>query len=275
MTAPELAAPPAIPPATAPSRLIRARDAIAFEWTKLRSLRSTSITLLFAVIATLGLTAIVARGLAAGPGLPASGPINALTGSFLSYAEYGTLPLAILGALTFSSEYSTGLIRLTFTAVPRRLTVLGAKAAVAGGSALVIGELLAFACFGLAQAILSGHGGVSLTDPGVLGSVLAAGCLLPACVLVGVALGAVLRHTAGAIASTVAAVYLLAVLSLALPHPWNLRIGQFTLPFAAYQLITSHPSPDLLSPGLSLLVLAAWPAVTLLAAAVLLSRRDL
>jgi ABC-2 type transport system permease protein len=257
MTAPELAAPPAIPPATAPSRLIRARDAIAFEWTKLRSLRSTSITLLFAVIATLGLTAIVARGLAAGPGLPASGPINALTGSFLSYAEYGTL------------------IRLTFTAVPRRLTVLGAKAAVAGGSALVIGELLAFACFGLAQAILSGHGGVSLTDPGVLGSVLAAGCLLPACVLVGVALGAVLRHTAGAIASTVAAVYLLAVLSLALPHPWNLRIGQFTLPFAAYQLITSHPSPDLLSPGLSLLVLAAWPAVTLLAAAVLLSRRDL
>ena len=258
-----------------PSRLVRARDVLSFEWTKLRSLRSNYWTLITAAAVTLAVTAIVARSFAAGPALAAGSPIDPLTGTFLGYAEYTVLPVSILGVLVFSSVYASGLIRTTFTAVPRRWAVLAAKAAVAGTAALLSGEALAFACFFLAQAILSGAGrGVSLARPGVAAAVVAAGGVLAACTLVGVGLGAVIRHTAGAIAATVGVIYLLAVLCLFLPSPWNLRAGRFTLPFAAYQLVTLHPRAGLLSPGLSAVVLVAWPAAALLAAAIVISRRD-
>jgi hypothetical protein len=183
----------------------------------------------------------------------------------------------VLGVLVFTSEYATGLIRTTFVAVPARRLVLAAKAAVAGAAALIIGEGLAFACFLLAQGILAGRpgGGLSLGGSGVLRAVLAAGLFMPACVLVGVGFGAVVKSTAGAIAATVGVIYLLAALCLALPHPWNTRLGRFTLPFAAYQLVTTHPSPSLLPAGWSLLALVAWPAVILAAGGLLLTRSDL
>jgi ABC-2 type transport system permease protein len=177
--------------------------------------------------------------------------------------------------LVFTSEYATGLIATTFTAVPRRPAVLAAKAAVTGAAALAAGELLAFACFFLTQAILSTHHrGLSLSHPGVPGAVLAAGGVLAACVLVGVGLGAIIRHTAGAIAATVAVIYLLAVFCLILPSPWSTRIGRFTVPFAAYQAVAAHPLAGLLSPGLSMLVIIAWPAAILTAAAIVISRWD-
>ena len=87
-------------------------------------------------------------------------------------------------------------------------------------------------------------------------------------------MGAVVRHTAGAIAATVAVVGLLAMLCLSLPPPWNPRLGRVTLPFAANQVASPAPAAGLPSPALSLLVLLAWPAATRLAAAVVLTRRD-
>jgi ABC-2 type transport system permease protein len=259
-----------------PSAFGRARDVLAFEWTKLRSLRSNCLTLLIAGMATLGATAVVAEAMAAARVPPPAGsPIDALITSFLGYAEYGVLPLSVLGVLIFTSEYATGLIRTTFIVVPQRRVVLAAKAAVAGAVALLTGEVLAFACFLLTQAVLAGsHRGLALSHPGVPGGVLAAGLFLPACVLTGVGLAAVIRHTAAAIAATIGAIYLVALLCLVLPAPWNTRIGQFTLPFAAYQAITLHPRPDLLSPALSLVVMIAWPAASLLAAALTITRRD-
>jgi hypothetical protein len=201
--------------------------------------------------------------------------MNPLTSSFLGYGEYAVLPVTVLSLLTFTSEYASGLIRTTFTAVPQRLAVLAAKAAVAGAAALIAGELLAFACFFFTQAILSRHHrGLTLSHPGALRAVLAAGFVLAACAIAGVGVGAVIRHTAGAIAAAVTVIYLLAVLCLVLPPPWNVRLGRFTLPFAAYQLVTLHPQPGLLSPGLSMLVLIGWPAAALLAAALLITRRD-
>ena len=265
-----------VPSQPVPSRLIRARDVLASEWTKLRSLRSNRWTLSIAAVVTLGLTAIVAESFASAPATGRNAaPIDALAGSFLAYAEYAVLPVTVLSVLVFTSEYASGLIRTTFTAVPRRRAVLAAKATVAGVTALAVGELLALACFLLTQAILSGkHRGLSLSHPGAARAVLAAGFVLAVCVLVGVGAGAITRHTAGAIAAALTVVYLLAVLCMVLPAPWNTRLGKFTLPFAAYQEVTLHPRPDLLSPGLSLLVLIAWPAATLLAAAVVLTSRD-
>jgi ABC-2 type transport system permease protein len=268
-------APPLRAAGPAPSRLVRTRDVVTSEWTKLRSMRSNYWTLIIAAAVTLGVTAIVAASLAAAPTAPGGSPIGPLTGSFVAFAEYTVLPVAVLSVLVVTSEYSSGLIRTTFTAVPGRWAVLAAKAGVAGAAAVAAGEVIVFACFWLTQAILSSrHGGLSLSRPGVPGAVLAAGLFPGACAVVGVGLGALIRHTAGAIAAVVAVVYLLGVLCLALPSPWNTRLGRFTLPFAAYQAATLHPQAGLFCRGLSILILVAWPAVTLVAAGIAITRRD-
>jgi ABC-2 type transport system permease protein len=152
-----------------PSLAARARDVLAFEWVKLRSIRSNRVTLLVAAIATIGSTAIVAYSVGHAPTPPPEGGgFTALTVSFLGYAEYAVIPVSVLAVLQFTSEFTTGLIRTTFTAVPRRWAVLAGKAAVTGGAALVAGEVLAFTCFFLTQALLSGrHRAVSLAQPGV------------------------------------------------------------------------------------------------------------
>jgi len=252
----------------------RSLDAAAFEWTKLRSARSNRWTLLISVLATLAITAVVAETSASAPA-GRHQALDPLASSFLGFAEYAVLPVTVLGVLVFTSEYGSGLIRTTFAAVPRKRAVLAAKACVAGLAALTVGELLAFACFFLTQAILSRrHGGLSVTQPGVARAVLAAGLVLAACAVAGVAAGAIIRHTAGAIGAAITMVYLLAALCLLLPAPWGTRLGKFTMPFAAYQLVSRHGQAGLLSPALSLLVLLAWPAVGLLAAAIVLTRRD-
>jgi ABC-2 type transport system permease protein len=267
-------APAGLDPAV-PSLAARARDVLAFEWTKLRAVRSNLWTLLAASAVSIGSAAVIAQSISAARGTPPSGVINPFTAIFLGYAEYGVIPVSILAVLAFTSEYSTGLIRTTFTAVPQRLAVLAAKAAVVGGAALAAGEVLAFVMFFLGQAIMSGHHqGVSLSAPGALRGVLAAGLLLPLCALTGLSLGTIIRHTAGAIAATLGVIYLLAAACLLLPRPWNTRIGKFTLPFSAYQVITQHSQPGLLSPVLSLLVMLAWPAAALVAAGFLLTHRD-
>jgi ABC-2 type transport system permease protein len=258
----------------APSVAVRARDVVAFEWTKLRSVRSTYITLLLAAAVTVGASAIVAKSVASAP-KPPPGPLSALVASFLAYAEYTVIPVSVLAVLQFTSEYSTGLIRTTFAAVPRRWAVLAAKAAVVGAAALIIGEVLAFGCFGLVQAIMSGpHRVLSLAQPGVPGAVLAGGFVLCACALTALGLAAIIRHTAGAITAALAVVYLLAGLCLVLPSPWRDDIGRFTLAFSAYQVIALHAQAGLFSPAASMLVLVAWPALALLAAGLVLSRRD-
>jgi len=271
MTASQIAAASrAVPP-----RLVRARDVLAFEWTKLRSVRSNYVTLIIAAMATIGSTALVAHAVGSAPTPPQSGPITALSLSFLGYVEYAVIPVSVLAVLQFTSEYTTGLISTTFCAVPRRWAVLAGKAAVTGGTALVAGEILGFACFFLAQAVLSGrHRGLSLAQPGVPGAVLAGGFLLCACALTALGLGAIIRHTPGAIAATLAAIYGVAALCLALPSPWKDDFGRFTMPFAAAQVLATHPQSGLLSPSLSMLVLIGWPATALLAAALVITRRD-
>jgi ABC-2 type transport system permease protein len=260
--------------APAPSPATRARDIVAFEWTKLRSVRSTYITLLVAAVVTIGATAVVARAVPSTP-KPPPGGFSALSVSFLAYAEYTVIPVSVLAVLQFSSEYSSGLISTTFAAVPQRWTVLAGKAAVVGAAALVIGEVLAFGCFALVQAILSGrHRGVSLAQPGVPGAVLAAGFVLCACALTALGLAAIIRPTAGAITATLAVIYLVAGLCLSLPSPWKADIGRFTMAFAASQVTALHPQAGLFSPGGSMLVLVAWPAATLLVAGLVITCRD-
>jgi ABC-2 type transport system permease protein len=264
-----------VTPAAAPASVslaVRARDVLASEWIKLLSVRSTYWTLLVAVVTPVGLSALVAVTLANAPGRGAQS-VDPLLPGVISL-EYALLAVGVMGVLAFSTEYSTGLIRTTFEAVPRRRAVLAAKAAVIGALTLVTGEVVAFASFGLVQAVLSGkHLGVSLSQPGVPGAVLADGLLLFVVAVMGVGLGAIVRHTAGGIAALVGVIIVPAILAL-LPAPWGARVGRFTLLDAARQVTALHPATNLFAPAWSLVVLLAWPAVALLAAAVMITRRD-
>ena len=251
---------------------VRARDVLASEWTKLLSVRSTYWTLLVAVVTPLGTSVLVAFAFAH---QPAAGgpPPDPLTLGFISL-EYAVLAVAVMGVLAFTTEYGTGLIRTTFAAVPRRRAVLAAKAAVIGALTLVVGELVAFASFALVQAVLSGHHlGVSLSRPGVPGAVLADGLILFVVAMMGVGLGAIVRHTAGGIAALVGLLIVPSILGV-LPAPWGGWLGRFTVLGAARQLTALHPATNLFAPAWSLLVLLAWPAAVLLAAAVAITRRD-
>ncbi len=252
------------------SLAVRARDVLVSEWTKVRSVRSSYWILLIAAVTAIGGSVIVAIATASS----GHSPMDPLASIFLAWLEYPVLAVGILGVLAFTSEYSTGQIRTTLAAVPQRRAVLAAKAAAVGLLTLCFGELLAFISFFLSEAILSGHHrGLSLTHPGVVGAVLAAGFTLFAIAIVGLSLGAIVRHTAGAVAALPAVIYLPLVL-LSLPAPWNDMIGRFTLLIASSQIVSLHPKVGLLSPSFSMLVVAAWPTVSLLIAALLIARRD-
>jgi hypothetical protein len=258
--------------ARVPSLAVRALDLLASEWTKFRSVRSTYWSLLVAVVTPIAVSALVAFAFAHQPA-SAGPPPDPLLPEVLSL-EYAVIAVSVMGVLAFSTEYSTGLIRTTFAATPRRRAVLAAKAVVLGTVTLAAGELVAFVSFFLVQAVLAGHHqGVSLSRPGVPGAVLAAGLLLCVCALLGLALGAIIRHTAGGIAATIAVIVLPGIVAL-LPSPWRGRLGRFTLVEAARQVTALHPATNLFSPALSLLVVLAWPAAGLAAAAVLITRRD-
>jgi ABC-2 type transport system permease protein len=245
-----------------------ARDALNSEWTKLRSVRSTMWTLLVATVTALGGSAILAFTAAGG----AKQPFDPLASVYVAWLEYPVLAVGILGVLTFTSEFSTGQIRMTFVAVPQRRAVLAAKAAVIGTLALVFGELLAFTAFFASEAILSSHDrGLSIGSPRVLGAVLSAGVALCAIALLGAGLGAVIHHTAGAVAALPAVLYLPLVVS-SLPAPWNTSIGRFTMLIASYQTVALHPRADLLSPTVSFVVMLAWPVTALILAATQINR---
>lgn len=253
---------------TAPSIAMRARALLLSEWTKLRSVRSTVWTVLVAAVTAVGGSLIIALARTGN----ATQPLDPVASIYFAWLEYPVLAVGVLGVLTFTSEFSTGQIRTTFTAVPRRRAVLAAKAAVVGAVTLLVGEALSFLAFFLSEAILSRHHrGLSLADPGALRAVVAAGIAVGAIAVLGVALGAMIRHTAGAVVGLPVLLYLPLVL-LSLPAPWGTRLGKFTTLMAAYQLVSVRRHAGLLSPSLSFLLLVAWPAAGLLAAAVLLGR---
>jgi hypothetical protein len=184
--------------------------------------------------------------------------------------------MAVFGALAITGEYGSGLIRATFTAKPQRAAVLAAKVAVIGGSALIVGEALSFACVLSSQAILAGHGGASLWAPRVLPAVLGGGCYLAVVALIGVGIGAIVRHTAGAITVVVAFLYLVPNIGSALPYPWNWDFANL-FPSTAAQQITSvdvSPLSHALQAGPGYALLAAYAIGMPCLAAWLLRRRD-
>ncbi len=258
----------------------RARWALSAEWIKLRSVRSTYLALAAAAVAAVALGYLVTHYVANTTPTWAHLSHHArATWDPVSFSLGGLaiaqLAFGVLGVLAISSEHATGLIRTTLTALPRRRTVLAAKAIVAGALTLAAGELVAFAAFFTGQWALSAkHLNAALSDPGVLRGVLAAGLYLTVITLVGLGLGAVIRHTAGAIAALFALVFLIPQVIHAMPVPWSTSIGKYMLNNAGQQMVALHGAPGYLSPGASLIICVAYTAAALAAAMVVTTRRD-
>ncbi|MFB6840338.1 ABC transporter permease [Streptomyces sp. NPDC056361] len=250
------------------------------EWTKIRSVRSTVWSLAILVVVTLIFTALfIQMGVAnwdkTDPAQQAAMRLDP-TGTILgSGILIGQLAVCVLGAMVMASEYSTGMIRASLLAVPKRVPVLLAKAAVFGLLVLAMGEVTAFGSFLIGAPMLDGKAPVSLGDPGVLRAVVGCGFYLSLLGLFSLAVGAIIRHTAASITGVIAFVLVLAPMARLLPGTVGEHIHAY-LPTEAGFLVTQQHSrvDDLLGPWQGLGVLALWTAVLLAVAAVLLKRRD-
>jgi ABC-2 type transport system permease protein len=251
------------------------------EWTKIRSVRSTVWTLIVFVVVCVGLTALISwlteshwygPRAASRDASAISDPVGFVLGTGIGL---GQLAICVLGVLVITSEYSTGVIRSSLLAVPRRILVLAAKAAVFALLLIVVTEIVAFCSFFVGSAILHAHVQVSLSGPGVTRAVIGAGLYLTVLGLFALAIGTMIRHTAGAISTIIGVVFVLPILSGLLPGSWGAHINAY-LPEQAGTLIThtQEQSGDLLSPWQGFGVLCIWTVLALAVAAYLLERRD-
>ncbi len=196
---------------TTPAWRYRFRQAARMEWIKLRTLRSTWWTL--------AITAAGATAMAVAIGFNTKNAAGDLTNNALAGIVPGLLLTGVLGVLVMTGEYTSGMIRATLAAIPRRPLVLAAKAAVFGAVALAVGEAAAFVSFFAGGAALRhGIAAPTLAQPGVLRAVVLGGTSFCLIGLIGLGLGAIIRHTAAAIAVLVVGVYVLAQIIGAVAH---------------------------------------------------------
>lgn len=300
----------ALPPATGSAGL---RGVIASEFTKLRSVRSTYWTIVALVIVSVGIAAIAGFGVASSI---TNNPANkagqdATQDSLIAFFELGQLIIAVVGAMTITSEYSTGMMRTSLTAMPRRGTVYLGKLIVLTSVTLVVSLVTSFLAFFAGQAVMSGSGVAAslfhtttipanaiLSPPkGGPGSgpsnvsfqgtdVITAGHVLTAIVgtalfvtvvaLIAFGLGAIIRHTAGAITSTIGLMFVLSIIVQILPSTWRDDIMRF-FPDAAGRVISvtvGGGNAHLWSAWPQFLVTVIWAVVLVGIGGYLFTKRD-
>jgi ABC-2 type transport system permease protein len=261
-----------------------APQALRSEWVKLRTVRSTAWSLLLFVGISILFTSLLTSGSSTEGGSPGHGGDNDIVLDSLAGIWFGSIAAAVLAVLVITSEYSTRMIRTTFAANPRRRTVLAAKTAVVGAVVLALGLGASAACFQIGQWFLRGNGfnyeggypAVTLADDEALRAVLASGAFLALLAVFSVGVGAILRHTAGAI-TVVLAVLLAPVIALDfLPENIADWVERFCLMGAGLALQQTVERPDSipLTPGEGFLVVVAYAVVPLLVALWLIGRRD-
>ena len=259
-----------------PAAPARFAEVLLSEWTKLRTVRSTYAT---ALLAALGAVAVAVMGCARYvqqyPTLSADDRATDLTNFSLTGVYLAQIALGALGVLVISGEYGTGMIRATLTAVPQRRRVLAAKGLVLTAATAALGEALSFAAFGVGQAILSTrHVGASLGDPGVLRAVAGAGLYLAATALLGFGLGALIRHSAGALSAFFGLLYGSTALIDVLPTSWRNAVINYMPANAGSQVMAVQHTPGALGAWTGLGVFACYAAAAIIAATVLITRRD-
>src|ERR1700744_1180034 len=249
------------------------------EFTKIRSVRSTYWTMIVLFVITVGIGALVSwltgshwNQASASQRAGFDPTSNALVGLF-----FGQFVIVVLGAMTITAEYSTGMIRTSLTAMPRRGVFYLAKALVFTVIALVIGEVASFVAFFLGQALLGTapvHISTTLSSPHVLRAVVGGGLFIAACGLFAFGIGTMVRHTAAAISIAIGVLFVVPIIVNFLPGSWNNDIMRF-LPSEGGQAIwrttqAAHEWPAWGEFG----VFLGYTAPVLIAAYILFRKRD-
>ena len=253
------------------------------EWTKLRTVRSTTWTLVVTVVAVVGIgalaTAVTAAhwrngGIADRIGFDPTA--RSLAGLFL-----GQISIGVLGVLAMSAEYSSGTIRATLSAIPNRPLVLACKVAVFGVVALITSEVLTFAAFLLGQQLLKGSTPyATLGQPGVLRAVAGAGLVLTVIALFALGLATIIRHTAGAISVFVGLLLVLPLVLQAFPDSVQRNLIKYMPLVIAENMAATNPLRNdfggavLLAPWVGFALLCLYAAVAIVVGGILLVRRD-
>jgi len=301
----------ALPPATGRAGL---RGVLASEFTKLRSVRSTYWTIAALVIFSVGMAAVLgaaqASNLRNNPWNKAG--FDATQLSVGVFVEFGQLVICVLGAMVITSEYSTGMIRTSLTAMPRRGAVFLSKLLVFSGAALVISFVTSFLSFFVGQATMSGTGvsaslfhsttipaNVNMSPPTggpgsggppnytfvgtdvisashVLTALIGSALFVTLAAVIAFGLGAIIRHTAGAITSSIGLLFVLSIIIQLLPDHWRWDIMRF-FPDAAGRVVWVTVGPDnphLWSTWPQLGVTAIWALVLVGIGAYLFRKRD-
>ena len=242
------------------------------EWAKLWSLRSTWITLGLAALflVAFGLLAAVEYKSRISSGQHIDPDFATATAVSLSMfgTNFAQLALGVLGVLVTAGEYSTGMIRSTLIAVPRRLPVLWSKSAVFGVVALAVATAGAVITFLVTSTILAGTpAALTIWNPGVLRCLLGVGIYLGLVGVIGTALGALLRSVAGGISVLVGTVMLVPGLISLLPSAWHNTISPYLPTNAGESMFALHHAANTLTPPAGLAVFLGWTALILAGAA--------
>lgn len=252
------------------------------ELTKFRTLRSTGYSMLVAVVLTIGLSAVAGYLTArqwTNMSLHDRATFDAIRVSLVG-VTLAQLAIGVLGVLAISNEYTSGMIRSTLAAVPKRLPVLWAKAAVFSGVTFLVMLPTSVIGFLTGQAILHGHTfnghdvSLSLSDPGVARAVIGSAVYVTLVGLLSLGLGAILRSTAGGISAFVALFFILTPLINVLPSSWQNAISPYLPANAGNAMMEIGHHAHTLAPWTGFGVLAAYTAATLAIAAIQLRRRD-
>ncbi len=272
---------PAVPaPAGQVSPVLEFGRLLLAEWTKIRSVRSTFWTLIIFVAVTVGFTTLLTWLISANWSqarpeqrvATVTDPVATILGTGLGF---GQLAICVLGVLVISSEYSTGVIRASLLAVPRRPYMLAAKAVVFAVIVLIAGEIVSLCSFFVGAAILHSHAPVALSDPGVTRAVVGAGLYLAVLAEFSLAIGALLRHTAGGISTTIGVVFVLPIIGSFLPGSWGQHIHDYLPSVAGAMISQAHEGAhQVLTPWQGFGVFCAETAILLAAAFYLLQHRD-
>jgi ABC-2 type transport system permease protein len=247
------------------------------EWTKLWSLRSTRWSLLVSVIAMAGLGIVFgAVQMAHWSGMSAHDratfdPVDTALGGW----HIAQLAIGVLGVLVISGEYSTGMIRSTFGAVPKRLPVLVAKTGVYCAVVFALMLPAALVSFFVTQAIVSQHHvQTTIGAPHVLRAIVGDALFLTITGLLGLALGFLVRNTAGGIAAFAGVMFVQPGISAILPNSWGDSVNPYLPLRAGTEMLTLHPDPGSLGPWTGMLLFLGYAAAAMVVAAWLLVRRD-
>lgn len=262
---------------TLPDYRVTQARVLASEWVKLRSLRSSYITLAAAFGAMAALGPLFAVSVASRWDLMSAASQARLDGTEISLrgAFLAQLIVGVLGVLVVSGEYSTGMIKASLSAAPTRLPVLWAKVAVFAVVTFGITTVGAFIAFFVSQAFLASTSiDATLSTPGAPRAVVGAGLYVTVVGLLGMALGWILRHTAGALGTLFGMLLVLPLLAEALPDSWYEKVARYLPSNAGQQLLVIVREPSMLSPWAGFAVFCLYLVAGVAAAAVLLRRRD-